>query len=274
MREIARHFEIPGVDLLREELDERVERIRSLKLELKSGVFPSDGTLKRVAKHLVGGRTKLSYYRCKLTPNLKHLIWKDPLACFCAGELASRHGIPVLFCVRNPWAVAASFKRMHWGDAFDNLAQRLPALHADLPPEDYDALNASPVEKAGILWHAVYRSALEWTDALNNVYLLDIQSLIERPLETHEQIYARLGLDFSAKTARRIEKLHGKTPGPAVPAERKAHVRRRDLAKANDYWQTLLTGPEIDYVSRLNGALWQDVQARAAAQWAPSGNGR
>ena len=49
-----------------------------------------------------------------------------------AGEVAAA-GIPVIVTVRNPWAVAASFKRLGWGFDVADLHRRLHRGRAGPP---------------------------------------------------------------------------------------------------------------------------------------------
>jgi hypothetical protein len=261
MREITHPFPIPDADMRLEQLDHRVADIRNLKLVLHSGIFPRDGRARRLFKHLIGGRTRLSYYACALNPGLRTLIWKDPMACFAAPALAARHGIPLVWCLRNPYAVAASFKRMQWGSDFTALAGRLPALNVGMPPAGFDAGTATPACKAAVLWNAVYSRAEQIQNTALSLCWINMDTLVQSPVETCRTLYRQLALDFTPRIEKHIAHIYRKREAPAQPPPKSAHTRHRDLGRINDYWCDVLSPEEIEFVATLNEPLWQRLRA-------------
>jgi len=249
---------MPDVDLSMERFRELIGRLRDLDLNLRSGVFPADGYAKRLFKHVLGGRTRLSYYACALNPRLRTLIWKDPMAAFMAKAATIEQQVSVVLCVRDPWAVAASFKRMNWGQDFASLARRLPALGLDLPP--FDVSKLGPAEKAAVLWNAIYRFALADRSASKALLPFHIEQAIQDPVTAYRSLYQRLDLPFTLSVRRRIEHAYRARRASGVPPHGRAHTRKRDLTGINRYWRELLTDGETHFVEQLNGELWRNIR--------------
>lgn len=262
LREVGRYFEIPGTaDFSLSDLERRVDGIRRLDLRFKSGVFPEDRGVRRLIKRVVGGRSRASYRICRLHPNLETIVWKDPFACFCADALTDSHQVPVVVTVRNPWAVAASFKRMGW--RFDVLDITARAIEAGLsrPAEglagrlDLD----NPTINAAVLWNAVYETLLSQSDG-RPIHLANLDDIVDHPLAAYESLYARLALPWSDDVARKISEMYESKSERKLPREKRAHDRKRDLSSINSYWQELLGVEEAEAVGELTGATWSRIQ--------------
>lgn len=272
LRRVQRYFEIPGTaGFSEQELAQRIDGIRDLRLRFKSGVFPDDHGLRRLLKSLIGGRSRASYRMCKLHPGLETIVWKDPFACFCAEELTDIHHIPVVVTVRNPWAVAASFKRMGW--RFDVLDITTRAAEAGLvrpigaAAERHDL--ESPPINAAIVWNAVYETLLRQSPD-RPIYLVNLDDIVERPLAAYERLYSLLSLPWSDDVARKIAEMYETRSERTLPREKRAHDRKRDLRSINLYWQELLGEEEAAAVGELTGSTWERIQD-ACLSLEPSG---
>jgi hypothetical protein len=263
LRSIERYFEIPGTaGFAVEDLGRHVDGIRRLELRFKSGVFPDDRGLRRLVKKLVGGRSRASYRMCKLHKNLDTILWKDPFACFCVDLLADVHNIPVVVTVRNPWAVAASFKRMGWRfDVRDIIARATEA--GFLPAGDglatYPDLDNPPIN-AAILWEVIYSRLLNWSRG-RSIFLASLDDIVDRPLAAYRSLFARLALPWSEEVAARIAEMYESRSERVLPREKRAHDRKRDLRSINSYWQELLGEREARTVGELTGSTWERIRA-------------
>jgi hypothetical protein len=267
VRDLDHDFPVPGsARFPAVRLADLLGRIERLDLRLKPGVFPHDTGWRRVAKRISGSRTTMSYRLCRLDPRLRTVVWKDPFALYLAGGVAGA-GRPVIVTVRNPWAVAASFKRLTWGfDAVD--------LHARLteagrrPSLDLSTLGdpADPVTNAAAHWSMAHEHLLADQDRGRDLRLVDLDDIVERPLATYEALYRHAGLRWTDEIAARIADRYAPGEaggGSAAPAEGRAHDwRERDVSQVNRYWSGVLTEAEAERVQAIVGPLWDETRTR------------
>jgi hypothetical protein len=269
VREIRRYFEVPGAGgFSRSGFDRLVDGIRSLQLDLKSGLFPEDSGYRRLLKGLVGGRSRVSYLLCRLDWRLRTIIWKDPIASFAAGAASRRHGIPVLATVRDPLAVAASFRRMDWAFDLPDIGARLE--EAGIATDDMAQRHAGelrdPVVNAAVLWRWIYASLLNARSDGAEVEFVDVERVVADPLSTYRHLYERYGLEWSRRVAARITRRYA-SAGPASPTDlpRRAHVARRDVAQINRYGLKMLEPRDVDRVAAITGDLWDRLRQQTVA---------
>lgn len=262
LRKVDNYFEIPGAGgFSAEALAERINDIRDLRLRYKSGVFPEDRGVRRALKHVLGGRSRTSYRMCKLHPNLDTIVWKDPFACFCASLLADEHEMPTVVTVRNPWAVAASFKRMGWTFDVADITERLTEAGLIEPPAWTLSPGdlATPAINGAALWSLVYAPLLEQS-AGRAIHLVNLDDIVERPILAYELLYEQLGLPWSPDIAKKISDMYESRSARTLPRERRAHDQKRDLRSINSYWQELLEDDESTAVGELSGEIWERAQ--------------
>ena len=106
-------------------------------LSLKLGVFPHDTGWRRHGSDWSAAAPRCRTGSVESTPRCGRSSGRTRLL-FMAGEVA-RAGIPVIVTVRNPWAVAASFKRLGWGFDVAGARRRLQEAGRDAgPPRSAD----------------------------------------------------------------------------------------------------------------------------------------
>lgn len=270
MRCINRYFEMPGTqEYPMEVFDQSVKHIRSLRLKLKPGLFPEDRGWRRLVKTIVGGRSRLSYYMCRMDWRLKTIIWKDPLAAFAAKAAADRHDIDVLVTLRDPIAVAASFKRMNWSFDLTDISGRLQSVGYGDPlliSTYHQHLQTSAINGA-ILWKLIYSTLLKWASTTNRIHWLDMQTIVANPVAEYERTYRAIGLQWSPKVRWAIEQTYQARPSRNAPSDlpRRAHVGGRDLSTINSYGQQLLSHTELRVIEEITAALWQDLRGLRSA---------
>lgn len=261
MREIEHYFEIPDTGgCSTEKFDTCIQHMRDLRLHFKPGVFPRERGVRRLLKYAFGGRARNSQRLCRLQPGLHTLIWKDPFAALAADHIAAQHAIDVVVTLRNPWAVAASFKRMGWAFDLDDLAARLHERGAALPvsPAAWE-LRHTPVANAALLWHVIYASLLESSQDNRRFILLSLDQVVSAPVESYAKIYERLGLVWNDNIAKQINRNYTSASREGQPQGQVAHDQHRDLAAVNTYWKGLLDEHERALVSEINASLWDDL---------------
>jgi hypothetical protein len=270
---IQNHFPVPGsVEFPVELFDECVERIRTLNMNLKSGVLARDTDWRRLFKTYIGSRSRLSYLMCRFDLTLKTIIWKDPLAAFAAEAVALRHKMPIVVTVRPPIAVAASFKRMKWTPRVAELNSRLTEIGLDFAGEYIERykqdIGQSSVASV-ILWRMVYSMLLRVSAQSEAIYFVNVQDFIDRPVERYRHLYNLLELPWSRKVEAAIQHRHvrsqsGKTKMEQMP--QRAHIAKRNLQEINEYGRKLLSAEEIALIEAVSADVWPTVQA-ACVRW-------
>lgn len=262
LRSVQRYFEIPGSNgFSDEDLRHTVESIRRLRLRYKPGVFPGEPGLRRLAKRVFGGRAVTWYRRCRFSPGVDTIIWKDPFACFFAAGLAEDHDVQVIVTLRNPWAVAGSFKRMGWAFDLADIHSRLS--EAGVPgtcPLDQDTVcTRDPVRNGAAIWTLVYGVLEEANRRLaGQIRFLDLDSVVADPVPTFKGLYRDLDLPWSPRVERRIRRRYvHREDGVSAPRAQRAHDQRRDLDAVNTYWRQLLDDDEVEVVTETSGSLWE-----------------
>jgi len=266
MKEIEHYFEIPGSEACSEEKFEAcMTKIERLDLSFKPGLFPREQGLRKLAKRLIGGRTLNSYRLCKLTPGLHTLIWKDPFACFAAARIAAGHQAEIVVTLRNPWAVAASFKRMEWAFDLPDLRQRLEQAGIEGGYFDDPAWEAqrTPAINAAFLWHAIHDRLYQEGNNNPRFHFVDLDRVVATPVASYQDLYAATGLAWSTAIEEKIQQQYTSTNSNSAPEGQKAHDSRRDLSSINSYWKKLLDPEEEAVVSRLNAELWSAISTLA-----------
>ena len=247
-RAITKQFEVPGTDGISEaDFDGLVDRLLHRRLQLKSGAFPGEPAWRRSIKAMTGGRTMISQRRALMAGRIDTLIWKDPFATFATDAIARR--VPSstnVLCYRPALATAASFKRMKWRFDHRPLARRLGIEGLDtLIPAGIDP--CSPALGGAILWKLAYEQALEAARVTGpqRPVLFDIDDAIADPVAAYCALYRRCGLSFSETVHKKVGARYRQDGAAPELDSGTAHVRNRDVANINNYWQSVLDVEEI-----------------------------
>ncbi len=267
LKEVEHYFEVPGGGHCSlEHFDQCVRNMRALRLSFKQGLFPREQGLRRAFKRIVGGRAVNSYRQCRLTPFLNTIIWKDPFACFAGDRVIGEHGAEVVVTLRNPWAVAASFKRMEWGFKLHEIFPRLVEAGIECPPMEgttWDKRDQSAVN-ATLLWNAIYANLAKGAGKAH-YHFVDLDQVVQDPLGTYKRLYQALALPWGPRVEAAINKRYQSSSDQSAPTGQKAHDRNRDLSAVNTYWSKLLDEEEINLVESVNGELWRKLESLAGA---------
>lgn len=265
LRHIANYFEVPGTAAFSlAQFDQTVVQIKKLALAFKTGIFPSDQGWRRAVKYVVGARPLNSYRRLRLLPNLRTIIWKDPLACFAADRAAQQHQVEVLVTLRNPWAVAGSFKRMDWAFDLADLTARLQQINLSVtaaPAGDEKNVHAS-VSNGTVLWRMVYSTLAQWAQTNPRLRFVNLDDVVDDPLGTYARLYKLHGLVWNERVAAKIKKYYRNESQRSAPKAKQAHDAGRNIAEVNKYWRGYLTEPEKEFVRQITGAQWEKLQSR------------
>lgn len=244
--------------------DTFVEDVRTLNLHLRSGVFPHEKGLRRAAKTLIGGNSRMSLRKARLSLWANTIIWKDPFASFCVDAFMERN-IDVVITYRPPQAIAASYKRLNWGTPHQILNNRLSdkgwnltSLLNTKPALD----NVSPlIENAVYMWVVTTTYFLSLLDKPNPPLVVSTGELRNAPIELFNSIFSRINLAIDPKVKSEIEKRFMSEANPNQPAVPSGHphTQKRNLSEVNTYWKQVLTAEEAKYIDTICTPLEQKI---------------
>jgi hypothetical protein len=279
LRAITRYYQLPGADgFSPRDLDACVEAIRTLRMGLRRYAGPHDTGWRRLVKRVVGGRSHLSYWLCRLDWSLDTIVWKDPIACLSTAAVVDRHQIPIVVTVRPAAAVAASYKRLGWNPGVASVLDSLAQVGIEFPVlrERWSDHAREPAVGAALLWTVLYTTLLHWAESRPTIRFLSLQASLDDPVAIYRDLYGRLELPWSDRVERALlrEAREGRTAPSAQhqPLPSRAHVGRRRLDEINTYGRRLLTTDEADLIEEMTGDLWlrlQAICARSVAGAAP-----
>lgn len=264
LRSVSRHYEIPGTGGFSDnDLVEQVRNIKRMTLRYKRRGYDREKIWRKLAAKVVGHRPHLSYLAAKYRPGIDTLIWKDPFALFIAGHPAMRD-IPVVATVRNPFAVAASYKRMAWGNDVDEIAARLNEIGlwpSERMPKSFGEDGYSAVENAALLWDAAYAHLMNVSRERPNIHFVDIDQLIADPLATYHRLYDKLGLVWTPEIEAQIAEGYSSAgKSSSVPKAGRAHDASRNVSEVNSYWSKVMSDDEIGMVEQIAQARWDVIR--------------
>lgn len=268
MVEIKQYFEIPGThSFSTQQMDDCIANLQTLNLTLNPGIYPRNKGWVRSLKSVFGGRSQLYYRLCKVDPFLHTVIWKDPFACFATDCVTKQYDLDAIVTFRNPWAVAASFKRLNWSFDLESLQARLNELGlgiSGLSPlagnKDSSEIHSS-TDNGNRLWHIIHSVLLNWKKRNPKINFVNLDNLISDPVPAYKTIYHAVNLNFNSTIENKIQNSYSKSSSKAQPSDRQVHDWNRDISQINQYWKNLLTQAEITLIHNLNNDLWQDLQS-------------
>jgi hypothetical protein len=192
-------------------------------------------------------------------------LLKDPFAVFSAPWFARRLNCQAVITVRHPAAFASSLKRLGWHFDFSDLLAQ-PALMRDhLEPyrTAMEAMLRAPqdvIGQAALLWQMVYATAAKFQRDHPDFILTRHEDLSQDPEAGFEELYCRLGLDFTAQ-ARETVLTSSSAENPGELSTRAVHAVQLDSRANLHNWKHRLTSEEIGRI--------RDLTAETAAYYYP-----
>ena len=274
VRDYFDHIDRPDDPAACARIDQLATRLKTLKgLRFKNGLYQADTGMRGLVKRVIGGRVINTWRRARFDPFKTHVIWKDPFAAFMTGRLAAQHGIGSIVTLRNPWATAASFKRMGWGMELSHVRAATEGLARYGVAEDMlSPPKADSVGNATAMWVMLYAKVIADLQAHEASHapliLLDLDHAIANPVPSYEGLYTTFGLPWSEAISQQIAATYAPKDGPArdMPKAGQAHDMSRDPSSFNAYWKKVLDEDEIARVTQMAGPLWEEISAQVAAR--------
>ena len=184
------------------------------------------------------------YHRKGMRP-----LIKDPIALMSAGWLARRFNLNVVVMIRHPAAFVASMKRLAWGFRPERwaLSQKLLLRDYLSPLEDeLKRLRDSEtdiIDQAALLWKTAYFVVTRYKRAHPDWIYLKHEDLSRDPIATYENVFSRLGLDFTDEVRDRIVEHSNETnPSHATGTDK---LLKLNSKKVISQWKNALSPQDI-----------------------------
>lgn len=211
LREVEHYFQGPvRVDVPHARIDAQLEKIFSLRMRCGNGYFVADSGLRRLAKRVLGSRTRRSVLRSRFDPRVKTVVWKDPFASLLVPYIVRDHRVPVVVTVRSPMAVAASFKRLDWRFNVERTWVQVAGVAPDIADAIGDPSRRSDTQEsvpnAAFLWSLIYGYLAATVGHHDDVLWMNVQRLIDDPVAMYEKVFAHGQMPFTASAKRAIRR--------------------------------------------------------------------
>lgn len=248
LREIKTRFPMldAETDLTAESLNQIVDNLA----RRRSGGLRSQqrGDTFSISRMMFGSRTLHSFRLARMQPWTRNVIWKDPHAIMLVPDLVDL-GVDVVVTARRALAHAASFQRLGWvsraREIYPRWSQRFgPCTLCEDAMADAD----QSVISAAVLWRMCYLPLIR-TEAIENVHLITSDSLMSDEKSTYNDVFTKLNLSPSKKTASLLEQK--KDESRSQPKQNVTHDWNRTARAANSYWKDILSSSDVQRVSEL-----------------------
>jgi Sulfotransferase family len=134
----------------------------------------------------------------------------DPFALYATPWLVRTFGVRAVVLVRDPVAIAGSYRRLGWKMRFDEVLAQ-PRLVADLlGPEHVGEVRAAqaetdPVRSYALMWRVSYGIVDRHYRDLPGVLIARYEDFARDPLTSFEALYRHLGLEFTERAQRAVQ---------------------------------------------------------------------
>jgi len=200
----------------------------------------------------------------------------DPFALLSTRWLVQEMGCQAVVLVRDPVSVVGSWRSLGWGVQFHELLEQPDLVRDHLGPyvERMRSLIGSPdwLARSCLLWELAYDLVQREIAPLSRVQIVRYEALVQEPMGGFRELYADLGLSWSARARQRVEQA---TTGVASSASAHAWSLTGGLSRtayrpmaaeaALRGYQTRLTPSEIERI--------RELTAEATAHFYPPAGG-
>jgi hypothetical protein len=199
----------------------------------------------------------------------------DPFALYATPWLARTFGVRAVVLVRDPVAIAGSYKKLGWRMRFDELLAQ-PGLVTDLlGPEYADEVKAAsvetdPVRSYALMWRASYGIVDRHYRNVPGVVIRRYEDFATNPLTTFAGLYEHFGLDFSERARQAVT---AATSGGGSDRESHAWSLRGGVSKTA--YRPMDSAAMLDSAARRLSAqeiaVVRELTADVAARFYPEG---
>jgi len=209
-------------------------------------------------------------------------LLKDPFALFSVPWFAERLHCQVVVVVRHPLAFVSSLKRLNWNFDFGDLLGQPMLMDRLLSPfrGEMERIQRQPqdvISQASLLWRLIYHTVARYRMTQPQLIVLRHEDLSLHPVEGFRQLYAALGLTFSAAAERTVIR-SSMEENPTELARRDPHAVRLNSRANLENWKHRLTGEETERVleatNDIASLFYESPEERGAARCAAAVEGQ
>lgn len=229
--------------------------------------FHWPGALRAIRSPKDPFRIAKAYARCAANAAAgRRALVKDPLAVLSAPWLARRFDMEVVVLVRHPAAFADSIKRRNWHFPFAHLLDQpllmekpLASVRAEI--ESFARHERDIVDQAALLWRIIYGVAVQYRRDHPDWVFVRHEDLSRNPEAEFEKLFGRLGLEWTDRVRRTIDRYSSPDFAAAGGPSVAARGNHDDHADHGDDIDDVDDADHVDPMrrdSRANIARWKD----------------
>jgi hypothetical protein len=195
-------------------------------------------------------RDAIGFLRGRLTR--RRPLLKDPFALFSVPWFTQRLHCQVVVVVRHPLAFASSLKRLNWSFDFADLLAQPLLMDQLLSPwrSEMEQMQRRPgdvISQASLLWRVIYGTVARYRVTQPYLTVVRHEDLSVQPVKGFRQLYAALGLTFSASAERTVIRSSMEN-NPTELAAGDPHAVRLNSRANLENWKHRLSREEIERV--------------------------
>tara|TARA_B110000495_G_scaffold166899_1_gene153165 strand:- start:12 stop:941 length:930 start_codon:yes stop_codon:yes gene_type:complete len=249
LKSVDINYLIPNSNISENDFDKIFNGLLNLDGQFRLGVRSNDSSLKKIIKYIIGNESSISFKKAKYISRKRGLIVKDPFLLFASKHIAKNH--KVVMCERPLLPLAGSFKRMSWSfDEYSRLLKDFNAIDIDIQkPNQFNDNNISPFVVGAVQFFYLYSVFKKNLLNDDNIYTVDQNELSTNPNQSIMSLFDWLNIDYSKNDIDNIViNISGSSKKNKSPKQGVQHDQLYDKQYANEYFDSILTNNEIEYV--------------------------
>ena len=232
------------------DFDRMLGNLLSFNSSFKLGIKKNDSFFKKTIKYVIGNESSISFKKAKCFNRKNGLIVKDPFLVFASQHLSKNY--KVIICERPLLPLAGSFKRMSWKfNEYTRLLKDLKRAGVNIQnPNQFDNDNISPFVVGAVQFFYLYRLFKKKIVNNDNIYFFNQNDLSINPSNAIISLFDWLNIDYSESDIDHIVSSISGSKDNQSPEQGVQHDTLYDKNYANEYFKSILTESEIEYVKR------------------------
>ena len=250
LKSVYINYLIPGSNIMENDFDRMLENLLSLNTSFKLGIKKSDSLFKKTIKYVIGNESSISFKKAKCFNRTNRLIVKDPFLVFASQYLSKNY--KVIMCERPLLPLAGSFKRMSWTfSEYTRLLKDLKRSGVNIQnPSQFDNDNVSSFVVGAVQFFYLYRLFKKKIVNNDNIYFFNQNDLSVNPSNAIISLFDWLNIDYSERDIDHIVSSISGSKENQSPQEGVQHDDLYNKKYANEYFNSILTESEIEYVKK------------------------
>lgn len=250
LKSVDINYLIPGSNIMENDFDRMLGNLLSLNTSFKLGIKKSDSFFKKTIKYVIGNESSISFKKAKCFNRTNGLIVKDPFLVFASQHLSKNY--KVIMCERPLLPLAGSFKRMSWTfSEYTRLLKDLKRAGVNIQnPSQFDNDDISPFVVGAVQFFYLYRLFKKKIVNNDNIYFFNQNDLSVNPSNAIISLFDWLNIDYSESDIDHIVSSISGSKENQSPEEGVQHDALYDKNYANEYFKSILTESEIEYVKK------------------------